>query len=100
MWRTVLIYGSLLALGAIGLQWFQYQMLVRTHPGEIYIALFALACMALGGWLAVRLRHRPVSAPMEADPGAPLRLGISGRELEVLQHLAAGRSNKEIAQQL
>jgi ATP/maltotriose-dependent transcriptional regulator MalT len=99
MWRTVLIYGSLLALGAIGLQWLQYQMLVRTHPAEIYIALAAIAFMALGAWLAIRLRHKP-AAGLEIDPHAPSRLGISGRELEVLAHLAAGRSNKEIAQRL
>jgi ATP/maltotriose-dependent transcriptional regulator MalT len=37
---------------------------------------------------------------LEIDPHAPSRLGISGRELEVLAHLAAGRSNKEIAQRL
>lgn len=100
MWRTVLVYGSLLALGAMGLQWLQYQMLVRTHPAEIYIALAAIAFMALGAWLAIRLRHKPAAAGLEIDPHAPSRLGISGRELEVLAHLAAGRSNKEIAQRL
>lgn len=100
MWRTVFIYGLLLALGAIGLQWLQYQMLVRTHPAEVYLAIFALACMALGGWVAIRLRQRPAPALPTADPEAPQRLGISGRELEVLEHLAAGRSNKEIAQRL
>ena len=100
MGRTVLYYGVLLALGATGLQWLQYQMLVRTHPGEVYLALFALGGMALGFWVAIRLWHRPAPAPAEPDPEAPLRLGISGRELEVLEHLAAGRSNKEIAQRL
>jgi len=103
MWRTVLIYGAVLAAGAVGLQWLQwlqYQMLVRTHPAEIYIALLAVAFMALGGWLAVKLWRRPPPATSELDPEAPQRLGISGRELEVLEHLAAGRSNKEIAQRL
>jgi DNA-binding NarL/FixJ family response regulator len=100
MGRTVLIYGALLAAGAIGLQWLQYQMLVRTHPAEIYMAIFAVACMALGGWLAVRLWRRPATARVELDPQAPARIGISERELEVLEHLAAGRSNKEIAQRL
>jgi DNA-binding NarL/FixJ family response regulator len=99
-WRTVLIYGALLALGAVALQWLQYQMLVRTHPAEVYLALFALACMGLGAWVTTRLRRRPAPAAAEIDPEAQLRLGISERELEVLEHLAAGRSNKEIAQRL
>jgi DNA-binding NarL/FixJ family response regulator len=97
MWRTVLIYGALLAAGAIGLQWLQYQMLVRTHPAEIYIALTAVTFMALGAWLAVKLWRRPSPVAADPDPEAPRLLGISGREFEVLEHLAAGRSNKEIA---
>ena len=100
MGRTVVIYGALLAVGAVGLQLLQYQMLVRTHAAEIYLALFALACMALGAWVSVRLRRKPAPGPVGIDAQAPLRLGISGRELEVLEHLAAGRSNKEIAQRL
>jgi DNA-binding CsgD family transcriptional regulator len=100
MWRTVLIYGGLLAAGALGLQWLEFQLLVRTHPTEIYLALFALGCMALGGWVAMRLFQRPPPAALELDPGAHVRLGISAREFEVLGLIAAGRSNKEIARML
>jgi DNA-binding CsgD family transcriptional regulator len=100
VWRTTLIYGALLALGAWGLEWLQYRMLVHTQPAEFYIALFALACMALGAWVAIRLWRRPTSAVIEVDPRAPQRLGITERELEVLELLAAGRSNKEIARHL
>jgi DNA-binding NarL/FixJ family response regulator len=95
-----LVYGSLLAVGALGLQWLQFQMLVRTHPAEIYMALLAAACMVLGGGLALRVWRRPSLPPPGADPEAPARVGISERELEVLQHLVAGHSNKEIAQRL
>ena len=100
MWRTVLIYGGLLAAGALGLQWLEFQLLVRTHPAEIYIALFALGCMALGAWVAMRLLQRSPAAALELDPAAHERLGISAREFEVLGLIAAGRSNKEIARTL
>lgn len=99
MWKVVVGYGVLLALGALLLQWLQFHLLVRTHPREVYLALFALACMMMGAWVALRLRRRPASA-LDLDPDAPMRLGISGRELEVLGLLAAGRSNKEIARHL
>ena len=46
-WRTALVYGALLAVVAVVLQWLQYRLLVRTHPVQIYLALFALGCMAL-----------------------------------------------------
>jgi DNA-binding NarL/FixJ family response regulator len=100
MWRTVLIYGAILAAGALALQWLQFQMLVRTHPLEIYLAIFAVAFMALGAWVAKRLWRRPAPKPFEVNSQALDSLGVSEREYQVLTLLADGRSNKEIAQQL
>ena len=34
MVRTILIYGVLLAAGAFGLQWLEFQFVVRTHATE------------------------------------------------------------------
>src|SRR5690349_16037195 len=99
-WRTTLIYGALLALAAVLLQWLQYRLLAHTHPAQIYLALFALACMALGGWVTARLLRRAPAAPFEVNTRARQSLGISEREFEVLELLAAGRSNKQIARQL
>jgi ATP/maltotriose-dependent transcriptional regulator MalT len=42
-------------------------------------------------------QNRPADAPFDGNPKAQAALGISPRELAVLQELAAGRSNKEIA---
>ena len=101
MLRTIALYGLALALGAAVLQWLQYRILVREHPGEIYFALFAAAFLALGVWVGARLfRRPPASANFTPNAAARASLGISEREFEVLQHLAAGRSNKEIAQKL
>ena len=98
--RTVLIYGAILAAGAFALQWLEFQMLVRTHPLEIYIGIIALAFMGLGAWVAMRLRRPGAPEKFEINTQAQLSLGISERELEVLSLLAAGQSNKEIARQL
>jgi ATP/maltotriose-dependent transcriptional regulator MalT len=74
---------------------------VREHPGEIYFALFAAAFLALGIWVGARLfRRPPANAGFTPNTAARASLGISEREFEVLEHLAAGRSNKEIAQKL
>jgi hypothetical protein len=32
MWRTILIYGGLLGVAALGLQWIEFQLLVRRQP--------------------------------------------------------------------
>jgi len=90
----------LLALGALGLQWLEYQYLVRAYPFQIYAAIIACAFLVLGVWAGARLFHRPPPGPIVANDLAMESLGISGREREVLELLAAGRSNKEIAREL
>jgi len=56
--------------------------------------------MALGAWLALRLRGPRIPETFEINRLAQQSLGLSERELEVLSLIAAGQSNKEIARQL
>jgi len=100
MWRTILLYGAILALGVVALEWLEYRVLLRTHPFAVYLGLFALAFMALGAWVSFRLLRRPPPGPFEVNRQALASLGVSEREQEVLELLAAGRSNKEIALKL
>jgi DNA-binding CsgD family transcriptional regulator len=101
IWKQVLGYGVLLAAGTLALQWLEYQHLVRMHTGEFYVFLVAVAFLALGVVIGVRVfgRREPLP-PFDGNPKALESLGISPRELTVLHELAAGRSNKEIAAQL
>ena len=100
MLRTILIYGVLLAAGAFGLQWLEFQFVVRTHATETYLVLIALAFLGLGIWVGVRLFHRAPPGPFTPNIQVRETLGVSDRELQVLELLAAGRSNKEIAREL
>ncbi len=101
MLRTVVIYGLILATAALVLQWLEYKMLAQTHPLEIYFGLFALGFMALGVWAGAKLFRKPATAaPFAVNATVIETLGISGRELEVLELLASGRSNKEISAKL
>lgn len=101
MWRTVLVCAGLLVLAAFGLKWIEYKLLVREHPGELYIGLIAAAFLVLGVWTGTRLvPRRPAGEGFVANERAREALGISDREFEVLELLAAGRSNKEIASSL
>ncbi|MEZ5461719.1 response regulator transcription factor [Dokdonella sp.] len=100
MTRQVLLYGALLAIGTLVLQWLDYQRLVRTHTGDFYIFLIALAFLGLGLGVGAHLFGTRKPESFDGNPRACEALGISPRELDVLKEIAAGRSNKEIAAQL
>lgn len=101
MWRIILVYGAILVAATLILKWIEFQLIARTHPGELYIFLLALGFMGLGAWAAVRLTpRRTAGEPFVVNRQAQEALGISDREFEVLELLAAGRSNKEIANSL
>jgi ATP/maltotriose-dependent transcriptional regulator MalT len=66
-------------------------------------------CTALGIWMGSKLLEKrkeeipppaPTGTPLQLNEEALRRTGISARELEVLQLMAMGRSNQEIADQL
>jgi DNA-binding CsgD family transcriptional regulator len=100
MWKRVAVYGAALAAGTLALQWADYQQVVRAHPGDIYIFLVALGFLGLGIFVGVRLFGAPRPAAFDGNPKAQAALGLSPRELTILQELAAGHSNKEIAANL
>jgi DNA-binding CsgD family transcriptional regulator len=87
-----------LAAGAFLLQWLEYQYLARAFPLELYLGLVGAAFAAGGIALGWKLRPRP--APYERNDAALAALGLTRQELRVLERLAAGQSNKEIARTL
>ena len=119
MKKTVLIYGLLGGVLIAALKLIEYRFLVLEHSLEIYGGLVALLFSGLGIWLGLKLtrtretvvvREVPVRVEVQVPvPGAgPFarnearlrQLGITPRELEILEAMAAGFSNREIAQRL
>lgn len=99
-WKRLLIYGLVLGAGTLALQWLDYSRLARVHSADFYIVITALGFLVLGVWVGSRLLGGPRPAPFDGNPQAQAALGISPRELAVLKELAAGHSNKEIADRL
>lgn len=98
--RMILIYGLLLAGAAFALQWLEYQYILKIYPTEIYILLIALTFVSLGVWIGIKLTAKKRTSPFSQNIAGLKSLGISPRELEVLEIIAKGQSNKEIARTL
>lgn len=99
MVRPIILYGIGLAAAAFLLEWLNYKHVVHRWSSEFYIACIAVICVALGIWAGSRLTARPRQAFVRND-AAIAALGISARECQVLEMLAAGHANKVIARQL
>jgi len=100
-WRfgwPMLGWGTALAAGALLLAWADYQRLARTRAGDVALVLVAGLFLLLGLCLGLSTRRAAPTPP--GNPAAVASLGLTPRELEVLQLLAAGQANKEIARAL
>ncbi|MEO5643216.1 MAG: LuxR C-terminal-related transcriptional regulator [Bacteroidia bacterium] len=117
MIKKILLYGLCLGLLTGLLKWLEYRFLIATHAFEIYAGLIALFFTVLGVWAGSKLikpknvkeivvveKLVTVNVPQPAffEPDQPEieKRNISARELEVLQLVADGLSNQEIADKL
>ncbi len=99
MWRLILAYGIALAALAFLIEWLGFNHLVHSWSTEFYITCIAVIFVVLGIWVGNRLTARPRIAFARND-AVIASLGISPRECEVLDMLAAGHANKVIARRL
>ncbi len=98
MARSIFLWALVLAAGAFALQWLEYRFLARAFSLELYVALIGAAFAAGGVWVGWRLNARKTS--FEPNTAALAALRLTRQELKVLERLAAGQSNKEIARTL
>jgi DNA-binding NarL/FixJ family response regulator len=113
MRKTVLLYGVAMAALIGVLKFIEYRYYVRDLSLEVYLGVVAALFTGLGVWVGLRLtRRKVVVVTPEVQPPdfqhpafqrndqELQRLGISKREYEVLELIAQGHSNQEIAEKL
>jgi ATP/maltotriose-dependent transcriptional regulator MalT len=117
--KTILLYGLLGGVLIAALKMVEYRYLVLEHSLELYGGIVALLFSVVGIWLGQKLTRprerlvvKEVPVRVEVRVAVPVggsfvrndervrELGITPRELEILEALAAGLSNKEIADRL
>jgi two-component system, NarL family, response regulator LiaR len=106
MRKTILLYGLILAGLTAALKFLEYKYIVRDLSLEFYLSVVAVFFTAIGIWAGLKLTRKKmivVSRPSEAfvvNENNLKQLGISKREYEVLELIARGLSNQEIADKL
>jgi two-component system, NarL family, response regulator LiaR len=104
--KTIILYGIVLAVLVFILKFIEYRFFVRDLSLEFYIGLIAVLFTGVGIWSGIKLTSKKVivttvsSGPFELNENELRRLGISKREYEVLELMAQGLSNQEIADKL
>lgn len=113
----VLIYGVTGGVLIVVLRLIEFRFIVVEHSVEIYGALIAALFAAVGIWLGLKLTRKeevvllkevevvkevpvPISEPFSVNEEQQRQLGITKRELEILELIAEGLSNREIADKL
>jgi DNA-binding CsgD family transcriptional regulator len=108
MKRAVLLYGLCGGLLIAGLKYIEYRFLVVEHSLEIYGGLVAIVFATVGIWLGLTLTRKqevvvvrevpvPAQVPFARNDATVSQLGITPRELDILDHIASGKSTREIA---
>jgi NarL family two-component system response regulator LiaR len=113
--KHIFLYGIIGGILIAALKWSEYRFLVIDHSIEIYSGLIAATFAAVGIWLGLKLTRKQerivvkevlvtVPVPM-AEPFCPNEvkreeLAITPREMEILELIAQGMSNREIAEKL
>jgi NarL family two-component system response regulator LiaR len=111
--KTNLLYGAMLGILVFLLNWLELRFVIFEHSFEIYAGAIAIIFTCLGIWLAMKLTKPKIETVIVEkhiypEPGAGFvlnekelaSLGMSKRELEVLQLMAQGLSNEEIGNRL
>ncbi len=111
--KEVLTYGISMAVLLFLLKWLEAHFIVFNYSIDLFIGAIAIVFTILGIWLALKLVKPKVETHiiekkvyidnpgrMEINQKEIAKLGISKRELDVLNLMTTGLSNEEIAGKL
>lgn len=111
--KSTLLYGISLAFLLLLLKWLEIRLIIFDHAFEVYVGFIAVIFTALGIWLALKISkpkiekvvvEKKVYVAKDEKVVPDLRLiaqlELTKRELEILDLMAQGFSNEEIAEKI
>src|SRR5437763_16448630 len=111
MKKHILLYGLCGGVLIVVLKLIEYRFLVIEHSVEIYGGLIALFFSVVGIWLGLKLTKEketivvrevpvPTSGLFVRNETRQRELGITARELEIIERIAQDLSNSGVAENL
>jgi len=98
MKQTIIVFGCLILALLLVFQFGKYAMISGDLDVEIMVAVIALIFFVVGVYINKKSLHKSTKPHADIDEQKIKALEISTREYEVLQNIAEGLSNKEIAE--
>ncbi len=101
-WLTIIVFGSLMAILALVLHLFEYKYFIGSLSTDVYTSAVAILFTGLGLWLGYHLINRKKQTQVKTKPSKEIadELDLNNREFEILQLIAQGHTNQEIADKL
>ncbi|WP_299524675.1 response regulator transcription factor [Winogradskyella sp.] len=100
MKKTILVFGLLILALLLLFHFSKYAVISGDLKVEFVVAIIAIVFFFIGIYINKKSLHQSVKPLGEIDHQKIKELDISNREYEVLQKIAEGLSNKEIADSL
>ncbi len=104
----MLLYGLILGGLLIALKLLEFNLVIKNNVFEVYAGIVAVLFCVVGIWVGLKLTNKSKKLVVEVQGGEDWKmdesilqeLGISKREYDVLELIAKGHTNQEVADKL
>lgn len=106
--KSIVLYGLILGALLIVLKLLEFNLVIKNNVFEVYAGIIAILFCTVGIWVGLKLTNKNKKIVVEVqgtsdwklDESMLKELSISKREYDVLELIAQGHTNQEVADKL